>query len=436
MNDQSRPMLLGVSMRGHGYNDSAWMDPGVAIFGPHQLGHYKQIVDIAERGVFDLAFLADLMYFPMTDRPSGVLGRRGDAATFEPITLLSALAAVTQNIGLVSTASTTFYEPYLIARLFASLDLISGGRAGWNVVTSSDDDEARNFGMAELPDKASRYERATEAIEIVMGLWDSFDAGAFCGDRETGRYFRPDRVRVLGHTGTHFSVKGPLNVPASPQGRPIIVQAGGSSQGMELAARTADIVYTLQNDPGRARAFRREIHAIAQRHGRTSESVKVMPGMMPIVGSSRAEAHERAEKLKALIDPLIGLEYLANYFGDLSEDDLDGPVPPLRDDQELASRGAHLSRLATERSYSVRQLYQSVCFSNGHCVMVGTATDIADEMQSWFESGAADGFNILPAVSPDSLDQCVSLVIPVLQSRGLTKKAYIGSTLRSNLQLG
>ncbi|SAL59821.1 LLM class flavin-dependent oxidoreductase [Caballeronia humi] len=435
MMNADNKMRLGLSMLGHGYHFSAWMHPDSALHGPTSIDYFLSLTRIAERGLFDMVFMADALYFPMTKMPEGVFGRRGDGTGLEPLTLLSALAPQTSNIGLVATASTTFSEPFHIARMFGSLDQISGGRAGWNVVTSNDDDEARNFSAGQILEKALRYARAEEFVDVVTGLWDSFDSDTFVADRSTGVYFRPDGVRSLNHAGKFFSVNGPLNVRKSPQGRPIIFQAGSSEAGQALAARSADVVYTLQTSLAEAKQYYAELKRKVIAHGREADSVKVMPGVVPIVSDTLRLAKIKYDGLRKLVDPLLGLEYLLYYFGDLSALPLDNPIPELREDRSTNSRGLALLQMARRDRLSIRDLLQTVSVGNAHHVVVGTPAMIADVLEQWFVEGGADGFNILPAVSPAGLSDFVDLVVPELQRRGLFRTSYAGTTLRANLGL-
>jgi FMN-dependent oxidoreductase (nitrilotriacetate monooxygenase family) len=435
MRPEKRQIKLGLSMRGLGYHASAWRQPGVPAGGDIDYNAYLHVTRVAERGLFDMVFLADYVALRMNATPAGVLGRTTGMIGFEPLTLLSALAPATRNVGLVATVSTTFQAPYHIARSFASLDHLSGGRAGWNVVTSFQDDEARNFGAEEIIDKAARYAKAKEALDVVAGLWDSWDDDAFPRDAETGVYFDPARLRILNHEGAHFRTRGPLNVPRTPQGRPIVVQAGASPEGQELAAETADVVYAAQNRIDDAKAFYASLKGRMPKYGRDPTEVKIMPGLLPVIGRSEQEARDRYHALQESIDPIVGLGHLANYFGDLSGYDLDGPVPDLRGDRALMSRGEVMLKVARRNNLSIRQLYQTIAIGNAHNVVVGTVAQVADVMEEWMEAEAADGFNILPALSPSSVEEFVEQVVPELQRRGLYRKAYEGPTMRENLGL-
>ena len=421
-------------MIGMGYHLAAWRHPQASPGGNMELQHAISVAKSAERGLLDIAFLADGVGIRFNDVPGGTLSRVCKNVQFEPLTLLSALAMVTSNVGLVATASTTYNEPYHVARKFASLDHISGGRAGWNVVTSATDMEAQNFGLAGSPPKTGRYDRAAEFVEVVRGLWDSWEDDAFVRDRATGLNYDPSKLHILGHEGEHFRVKGPLNVQRTPQGRPIIVQAGASEQGRELAAATADVVYAAAQTLEDARSYYQDVKRRMARYGRDAEHLKIMPGIMAVPGLTRQEAQDKYEVLQELVQPIVGLGALANYLGDLSPYDLDGPVPELPNLRDH-SRGQIFLEMARRGNLSIKQLYLSIAGGNGHRLVIGTPNDIVDAMEEWFKGGAADGFNLLPTWLPGGLDEVVDLVIPEMQRRGLYRKAYQGRTLRENLGL-
>jgi len=429
-----RRIRLGVSMIGMGYHLAAWRHPDASAGGNMELAHAVRVAQAAERGLLDMAFLADGVGIRFNDVPAGSLSRVCKNVQFEPLTLLSALAMVTKHVGLVATASTTYNEPYHVARKFASLDHISGGRAGWNVVTSATDMEAQNFGLDGAPPKGGRYDRATEFVEVVKGLWESWEDDAFVRDKASGLNYDPAKVHVLNHEGAHFRVKGPLNVARTPQGRPIIVQAGASDQGRELAAATADVIYAAAQTLEDARAYYQDVKGRMARYGRDPEQLKIMPGIMAVPGRTRQEAQDSYEVLQELVQPVVGLGALANYLGDLSGHDLDGPVPELPNRRDH-SRGGIFLEMARRGNLTIRQLYLSIAGGNGHRMVIGTPADIADAMEEWFHGGAADGFNLLPTWLPGGLDEVVDQVIPELQRRGLYRTAYEGATLRENLGL-
>ncbi len=427
-----RQIKLGVSMIGLGYHPAAWRHPETPPGGNMELTHYVRVTQAAERGLFDMAFLADGVGIRAYDEPEGSLSRMSNNVHFEPTTLLSALAMVTSRVGLVATASTTYNEPYHVARKFASLDHISGGRAGWNVVTSRTDMEAQNFNLPESPGYDDRYDRAIEFVDVVRGLWDSWDDDAFVRDQASGVNYDPGKLRILAHKGKHFSVRGPLNVARTPQGHPVIVQAGASEQGRELAAATADVIYAASQTIGEAQAYYASVKGRMAKYGRAPDALKIMPGLLAIVGRTAQEAHDKHEVLQALIDPLVGLSQLAGSMGDLRGYDLDGPVP-LLPEWRMRSRGQLMYDRAARDGLTIRQLYMAIAAGNGHRQMIGTPAQIVDHMQEWFENGAADGFNVLATHMPGGLEDFVEMVVPEMQRRGLYRTAYEGATLRENL---
>ena len=431
----ARQMKLGLSMRGIGYHAAAWRHPDVPPGAALDYNYYLRNAQAAERGKFDMIFFADGIGIRSRDIPEGSLCRSGyEVAELEPITLLSAIAPMTRHIGLITTASTTYNEPFHIARKFASLDLISGGRAGWNVVTSWSEAEAQNFNRERHLDYATRYDRAKECLEVVLGLWDSWDDDAFVFDKAAGRYYDPAKLHVLNHKGRHFSVRGPLNVGRSPQGHPVIVQAGASEQGREMAGARAEIVYTLQFALDGAKAYYDSVKSYLAKFGRSAEDMKIMPGFTPIVGRTRGEAQAKFDRLQELVEPLVGLQRIAPDFGDLSGYPLDGPVPEATGDVELKSTAVQIRERARRENLTIRQLCLAVVGGRAFRE-IGTGADIADKMQEWFEAGAADGFNITPTVLPEGIDDFVELVVPELQRRGLFRTEYEGRTLRENLGL-
>ncbi len=425
---------LGLSMRYLGYHAAAWRhaeaDPGAAS----KFAHFRRVAQTAEAAKFDMVFLADGIGIRGIDRPPGSLSRSAQNAELEPLTLLSALAAVTERIGLVATASTTYNEPFHIARKFASLDQISGGRAGWNIVTSWSDNEARNFNRDRHLGYEERYERAAEFVDVVTGLWDSWEADAFPHDKASGVFFEPSKLHALEHAGKHFKVQGPLSVARTPQGRPILVQAGASEQGLNIAAATADLVYSAPHDIGGAKTYYAELKGRLAAHGRAPGDMLILPGVTPFVGPTRQEARDKFDQLNDLVDPLLGLSYLYAQMGDLSSYPLDGPVPE-PPSAMVRSIGNSLYAMAQREQFTIRQLYLRIAAGFGTRIVVGTPADIVDEMEEWVAAGAADGFNICPPVLPVALDDFVALVIPELRRRGLFRSEYEGSTLRENLGL-
>lgn len=344
---------------------------------------------------------------------------------------------VTSHIGLTATASTSYNEPYHVARKFASLDHISGGRAGWNLVTSVQDAEAQNFGRDSHFGHAERYDRAREFAEVVRGLWDSWEDDAFLRDVDSGLYFDRNKLHNLDYKGKHFSVKGPLNVPRPPQGHPVIVQAGASEAGMELAAEFAEVVFCSPNSLKVAKEYYANLKGRMERFGRDPDSLKVLPGISPIVGSTINEAEEKFDEIQSMIDPIVAREILGTVLGyvDLSNYDFDGPLPDLPETNASKSTVDELIKMAKEENLTMRDLAMRVAGARGKLVMKGTPKHIADFMEGWLHDHATDGFNILPSILPASLDDFVDLVIPELQHRGLFRLEYGGSTLRENLGL-
>ncbi len=429
---------LGLSMRYLGYHDAAWRHPEVPAGGATDFKYFLNSALTAQRGKFDMVFFADGIGIRADDNPPGSLARTNRNVELEPLTLLAALASVTSHIGLVSTASTTYNEPYHIARKFASLDNISGGRAGWNIVTSWSEQEAWNFSRDTHLDYDTRYDRAKEFVDVVTGLWDSWEDDAFVHDKASGQFYDPAKLHVLNHRGKHFAVRGPLSAPRTPQGRPILVQAGAAEQGQEIAAANADVVYAAQVDLAGAKTYYAGLKARMAKYGRAPEMLKVMPAVTTIVGRTRAEAQAKFDQLQELIEPVVGLSLLSEVLGgvDLSAYPIDGPLPDIPLDTNASkSRRALLVDLARRENLSIRQLYLRIAGARGHWQLVGTPEQIADALQERFEAYGADGYNIMPPFLPGGLDDFVDLVIPELQRRGLFRTEYEGSTLRENLGL-
>lgn len=432
---QKRQMKLGMSMRGLGYHVAAWRHPDVPADGTLRFDHYVRNVQTAERGLFDMIFFADGIGIREKDEPKGSLSRSGyEIVEMEPMTLLPALAALTKHIGLVTTASTTYNEPYHIARKFATLDLISGGRAGWNIVTSWSDAEAHNFSRAKHLDYDTRYERAGEFVEVVTGLWDSWEPDAFVYDRESSVFYDESKLHLLNHRGKHFQVKGPLNVASMPQGRPVLVQAGASEPGRQIAAQWAEVVYAAQDGIPAAQAYYRDIKGRLKRYGRDWDDLKIMPGLRPVVGRTRQEAQDKFDKLQSLIDPLVGLARVYNELGDLTGYPIDGPVPELNVEPQVRSSYERVMKRVRANNWTIRQLCEQLAGAGGFCV-IGTGADIADVMEEWIDAEACDGFNITPMQLPGGCEDFVEFITPELQRRGRFRTAYEGRTLRENLGL-
>ncbi|MDR7048299.1 FMN-dependent oxidoreductase (nitrilotriacetate monooxygenase family) [Duganella sp. 3397] len=421
----SRQLSIAAFMMRHGHHVAAWRHPQTDL-ATNPFKVFRQQVRSAEAACLDAVFFADS------------LALTGNIPSLEPLTLLSALAASTEKIGLIGTATTTYNEPYTVARQFASLDQLSDGRAGWNLVTSDNAAEAANFGRDQHVGHAERYARAREFHQVVTGLWDSWQDGALVNDKAGGVLADPARIRKLDHRGAHFAVAGPLNVTRSPQGRPVVVQAGGSEAGRDLAAATAEVVFTAQPTLAGAQDFYRDIKRRVADKGRHPESLKIMPGLFAVVGASQAEADDKFGMLQSLIEPKAGLALLGRMIGnfDLSGYPLDGPLPELPQTEDgQRSRQQLLTNLAQGENLSIRQLYARIAGGRGHFTVIGTAQTVADQMQAWFEGGAADGFNFMAPALPGGLDDFLALVVPELQRRGLFRTAYTGTTLREHLGL-
>jgi alkanesulfonate monooxygenase len=393
------------------------------------------MVKALEKGLFDVAFFADQNGIVAEDFPKGELSRTATGAQFDPMTLLSALSQHTTHIGLAATASTTFHQPYQLARQFSSLDHLSGGRAGWNVVTSSRDEEARNFSMVSIPEKAERYERAAEMMRVIFGLWNSWEEGAFVHDKATRQFFDPSKMHPLNFKGKYFSVQGPLISPRTPQGRPVIFQAGASDDGLGFGTAFADVIYAVQNTLVDAQKFYEQVKNRAQEAGRDPDQIKIMPGILPIIGSTMAEAQEKYRVMQDEIVPSVGIQKLSRYFGDLTDYDLDSPPPPLKVNASTVSRGELLLNLAKKNNWTTRQLYKQTTIGHAHHVVVGTPEHIVNVMKEWIDQRAADGFNVLPAKIPGDAFEFVDRIVPELQERGLFRTKYEGTTLRSHLGL-
>ncbi len=429
-----RQMKLGLSMRYLGYHDAAWRHPEIPPGGATDFNYFLNSALTAQRGKFDMVFFADGIGIRADDNPPGSLARTNRNVELEPLTLLAALAPMTKNIGLVSTASTTYNEPYHIARKFASLDNISGGRAGWNIVTSWSEQEAWNFGRDTHLDYDTRYDRAKEFVDVVTGLWDSWEDDAFVHDKASGQFYDPVKLHVLNHRGKHFGVRGPLSAPRTPQGRPILVQAGAAEQGQEIAAANADVVYAAQVDLAGAKSYYAGLKARMAKYGRAPDLLKVMPALTTIVGRTRAEAQAKFDQLQELIDPLVGLATLYTSFGDLSGYPVDGPVPePVN--ARVRSIAYNMWNLAQRENMTIRQLYQKKAAGSGGLLLMGSPQDIADSMEEWIAEEAADGFNLTPTHLPHGINDFVELVVPELQRRGVFRTEYEGTTLRENLGL-
>lgn len=426
-------MSLGLFLRPTGHHIAAWRHPEANTDGSFQ--HFSEMARIAEEACFDLLFCADIA--TLWEGSNESLCRLGTIARIDPFTLLSGLGAVTGRIGLVCTASTTYDEPFHVARRFASLDYATGGRAGWNLVTSAHEAEARNFGRDMHLPKDQRYRRAREFAQVVRGLWDSWEPDAFKREKESALFFDPKKLHVLNHKGEYFKVQGPLNVPPSPQHHPIMVQAGASEDGRELAAETADVIFTACTSIEDAKSFYSDVKERLGGHNRAPEDIKIMPGLNFIVGETNEEAQAKHEQLQDLIPPAVGLKMLSHYMGyDLTSFSENDQLPEISETKVgKVTRADLLADLARRENLNIKQLYQRVAGGRGHYQIVGTPHEIVDMMQDWFENQAADGFNIMPSVYPSGLLDFVRHIIPELRRRGLFKASYHGATLRENLGL-
>ena len=435
MTTAKRQLHLGAFLQGVGHHLAAWRHPDVDPAGAVQLAHYKNLARIAEAGKFDAIFFADNV--GLADAPADILTKAALPYYFEPLLLLVALAGVTERIGLVATVSTTYLPPYHLARKFATLDQISGGRSGWNLVTSGSDFEARNFGLDQQLTHATRYERAQEYMGVVKGLWDSWEDAPYLFDKAGKQFFDPAKLHRLAHQGPHYSVHGALQTERPVQGYPVLIQAGSSDDGQDLAAATAEVVFTAQQTVEGARAFYASLKGRLASHGRSQDALKILPGISPIIGRTQAEAQEKYEQLQSLIDPAVGLGLLSGFLGgfDFSPYPVDGPLPELPRIEGWQSRQDLFVSLARRENLSIRQLYERIASARGHLTVVGTPKSIADQMEHWFTTGAADGFNVLAPTLPHGLTEFVEGVIPELQRRGLFRTEYTGATLREHLRL-
>jgi FMN-dependent oxidoreductase (nitrilotriacetate monooxygenase family) len=424
----TRKIHFGLFLLGTGSHVAGWRMPG-AIDSFQNIDQVRAIAQDAERGLFDMIFMGDNLHADPAAHPSYT-------ARLEPLTLLSAIAGATKHIGLGATVSTTYSDPFTVARVFASLDHLSGGRAAWNAVTTANPTAAANFGTIH-PDHAKRYEIAEEFLTVVRGLWDCWADDAIAADRETGLYIDPAKVRCLDHEGAHFKVKGPLNIGRAPQGQPIILQAGGSGPGQELAAKSADVVFSVTQDLDEARNFYRSVKDRLPNYGRTEDSMVVLPGVMPIVGRTEREAHDKLAALQGFISETNALSLLSDRFGiDMSVYDLDGPVPTdLKPSDNYHAFAKVMLDKARREDMRLRDVYNLMAAARGHWVLCGTPEHIADTLETWFTTGAADGFNVMPSHFPDGLTDFVDMVVPILQHRGLYRTEYEGTTLRDRMGL-
>lgn len=423
---------LGLFLAGYGHHVASWRHEKAIEKGPMDLNHLINTAQLAEKGLFDLVFLADSLFVSESSHPN-ILSR------FEPFTLLSVLSTATTNIGLAATASTTYSEPFHIARQFSSLDHLSHGRAAWNIVTSSITSTAENFNGTKLMEHELRYERANEFVEVTNKLWRSWDKGALVRDKETGEFIDASKLHTIDHEGKHFKVRGPLNIERSPQGRPLLIQAGSSPTGTDLASKVADVIFTAQTQIEDAQNFYKQLKEKVSKHNRNPEEVYIMPGLFPILGDTEEEAHQNYQEIQDLILPEVGLSILAPYVGniDLSQYDLDTKFADLdlSTGNGVQSRFEIILKEAIKDDLTLEEVYKKVAGSRGHHIFVGTPEQLADKMEEWFKSSAADGFNIMPPILPSQFELFINNVIPILQERNLYKETYSEGTLRQKLGL-
>jgi FMN-dependent oxidoreductase (nitrilotriacetate monooxygenase family) len=428
-------MKLGIYAAATGGHVAGWRHPDAYADLGANVQRVAEMAQLAEQGLMDFIFLAD------SQSPRGddweVLSRGSTryVGQFEPLTLLSALAMATRRIGLVATSSTTYDQPYALARRFASLDLISGGRAGWNLVTSSNEQEAQNFSALAHMEHGDRYKRAREFVDVVCGLWQSWEADAFLRDKQSGRFFDPTGMHLLHHEGENFSVRGPLNVPPSPQGHPVVVQAGASEPGKALAAETADMIFSLLADFDAAKAYYDDVKGRLARHGRGPDDLLILPGVNIFVADTEAEAQAKRDAVQELTDPVVGRSFLEMMLGaSLGDAPDDGPLPDLPPTNGNKSMRQKVVDTGRAQNLSIRELYMRMVDKDTFTI-IGTPAQVADQMEARVCGGAADGFVIMPSFFPNGLQDVVSLVVPELQRRGLFRTAYEGSTLRGHLGL-
>lgn len=430
---EKKSLHLGAFMRPVSLHTGAWRYPGAYPDANFNFRHIMSFAQKLEAAKFDAFFMAD--HLAVLNMPVEALRRSHTVTSFEPFTLLSALASVTERIGLVATASTTFDQPYHIARRFASLDHISGGRAGWNIVTTSNPDAARNFGMDEHLEHGERYARAREFYDVVTGLWDSFAEDAFVRDVDSGMFFDPERMHVLDHQGPELKVRGPLNIARPPQGWPVIVQAGQSEPGRQLAAETAEVVFCAPRDLAAGKALYADIKGRLAAVGRGRDDIKLLPAAFVVIGDTVEEAREKRLKLDSLVHYESAIASLSIAIGhDASGFDPDAPLPPIPETNASKSGREQVLKLAKDENLTVRQLAQR---HGGYAglAFVGTPQTVADEMEQWLTEEGSDGFNVVFPYLPQGLDDVVERLVPELQRRGIFRREYEGTTLREHLGL-
>jgi FMN-dependent oxidoreductase (nitrilotriacetate monooxygenase family) len=432
-------MVLGLNAGTLGGHLGGWRHPDAFPTTAMQLGNIIEVAKLAERGKLDMLFLADGNGVRQMDKPELFAANSPSdrPSVFEPVTLFAALSQHTKNIGFVATATTTYEEPFIIARKFASLDHLSGGRAGWNLVTTQYTEDSKNFSRDEHMGREDRYERARESLDVVRALWDSWASDAFVQNKATGQYLDPARVRVTNHKGKYFSVKGPLNVARTPQGQPVVFMAGQSEAGMELAAYGGEALFGSASSMEAGQAVYADIKGRMPKHGRTPDQLRILPGLTVFVGRTAAEADELFEELQSLISPVLAVTYLSKIVGfDVRDYPVDGPMPQ-QHVQSLGGTaiGRSVLDMAAREGLTIRQTYNRILPSMGGNMIKGTPTQVADEMEAWYTSKACDGFVLSMPVLPRALRDFVELVIPELQRRGVFRAEYTGSTLRENMGL-
>jgi FMN-dependent oxidoreductase (nitrilotriacetate monooxygenase family) len=427
-------MKLGMFYWPCGHHIAAWRHPDGLADSGNNLPHLIQLAQLAERGLFDMFFMADSVSFWRGSLDA--LSRDSHTAWIEPYTLMAAVAQHTTHVGLVCTATSTYEQPFFLARRFASLDLVSGGRSGWNLVTTGNEAAAKSFGFDRHIEKSIRYRSAREFAHVVRGLWNSWEEDAFVYDKAAGRFFDPEKLNVLEHEGEFYRVRGPLHVPPSPQGEPVLVQAGASEDGRMLAAETAEVVFGASQTLERAQEYYSDVKGRMAAFGRDPESLKVMPGLSVCVAPTREEAERKYDALQDLIDPKTGLELLTERLNyDLSGCDVNGYLPEIPPEEIDGSRAELIIELARRENLTIRELYRHFAGARGHCHITGSTQEVADMMEQWVAEGGCDGFNIMPPVFPSDLEDFIELVVPELQRRGLYRTEYEGATLRENLEL-
>ena len=429
-----RQLSLGAFINLPGHHVASWRHPETEVRKVTDLAYLTEIAQVAERGKFDNLFFADVFGQPILENAHSGL-------KLDPLVIISALAGVTKNIGLTATLTTSYNEPFHVARKFAAIDHLSNGRAAWNVVTSANEREALLFGRDAHYQHAERYERADEFVDVVKKLWYSIDEEALVIDKEIGHYYNLNKVTEVNHEGKFFKLKGTLDAPSTPQGHPVIIQAGSSEAGKELAAKTAEVIFTAWQTLEDAQAFYKNVKGRLAKYGRNPEDLKILPGAFIVVAETEEEAIAKHEQLNNYITPEVGLAYLSGFTGvDLSEHDFEGPIPDFNG-QQIDGTNPNIRAsivkgiVETKGLTTLRELYNNIAGARGHREIIGTPTQVADQLQEWFENEAADGFNIMAPTFPQGFNDIVELVIPELQRRGIFKTEYAGTTLRENLGL-